>query len=270
MYKAQNQLSSHTSRIVNFATGGAALTLALFLAFTFCFASTPAVAQNPAWQVDSQYSFARVSLGSGEQSQQIDIAPVSGKVVFDSNDPSDPVVDINFKPGIGLAAQYSNISFKSKRTEITRDGKAAVVGDLSITSVQPSATWNPGEAYSGPEYGEPVVHTESREVTLVFPSTNLPAAENGEIRLAASSTIGREDFPQLLAELQSDKTLRVASVENCTIPSTAGEDYSGLICTTAPVATANGSVATIALTLKLTQLAPTSASASATEAPAGH
>ncbi len=269
MLKAQNKLFSHTSRIVNFVTGGAAVTLALLLAFTFCFVSLPAVAQSHTCQIDPQYSFARVSFGSGEQSHQIDISPVSGTVVFDANDPSDPAVDITFKPGLGLAQQYSEISFKSKRTEITRDGKLAVVGDLSVTRVQPTATWNPGEAYSGPEYGEPVLRTESREVTFVFPNTSLPAPRNGEIRLAASTTIGREDFPQLLSGLESFNEGNTMA-QNCTVPSTVSEDYSGLVCTGTPGATANGSVATIDLTFKLTRPAPTSASASEPDAPAGH
>ena len=270
MYKAQNELFSNTSRILNFVTGSAALTLALFLAFTFCLASIPAAAQNPTWQVDPQYSFARVSLGWEAQSQQIDIAPVSGTVVFDSNDPSDPVVDINIKPGIGLASEYSKITFKSKQTEVTRDGKLAVVGDLSVTGMQPSATWNPGEAYSGPEYGAPVVRTETREVIFVFTSTSLPAEQNGEIRLSASNTIGREDFPELLAQLQSDNTLRAGSNENCTVPSTTGEDYSGLICTGTSVPTANGNLATITLSLKLTHPATAPYAASAAGESAGH
>jgi hypothetical protein len=270
MYQPLMKIASYTSRIPNFLKGWTSIAFALFLAFTLCFASIPALAQDRVWQVDSQYSFARVSLGSGEQSQEIDVAPVSGKVLFDSNDPSDPVVDINIKPGIGLAAQYSEITFRSKQSAITRDGNLAVIGDLSLTRVQPGATWNPGEDYSGPEYGAPVVRTETREVTFVFPGASLPADQNGEIRLSASTIIGPEDFPQLLAQLQADSALRAASVENCTVPSTTGEDYSGLICNGTPVATANGCVATLALTLKLTQSAPTPIATSGAEAPAGH
>ena len=271
MYQPQNKVASHASPIVNLVTGGAILSLALLLAFTFCFASIPAVAQDRAFQVDPQYSFARLSLGSGAQSQQIDIAPVSGKVVFDSSDPADPVVDLKFKPGVWLGAEYSEISFKSKRPAITRDGKLAVVGDLSLTRVESSATWDPNEAYRGPEYGKPVVQTDTREATLVFPDASLPADQNGGTRLSASTTIGREDFPQLLADLESGGGSRTAAVDNsCAIPSTVGEDYSGLICTGSPVATAPGSVATIALDLKLTPLAQTPAEASGAAESAGH
>jgi polyisoprenoid-binding protein YceI len=268
MYQPQNKVASHALRIVNLVTGGAILTLTLLLAITLCFASIPAVAQDRAFQVDPQYSFARLSLGSGAQSQQIDVAPVSGKVVFDSSDPADPAVDLNFKPASGFGQEYSEISFKSKRAEITRDGTLAVVGDLSVTRVAPSATWDPNEAYRGPEYGAPVVHTDTREVTLVFPGAGLPADQNAEIRLSASTSIDREDFPQFFAELQSSNTPGVVvDNENCTIPSTVGEDYSSLICTGTPVVTTASGVVTIALDLKLT---PATSTASIASGAAGH
>ena len=263
MYQPQNKVASHPLPIVNLVSGGAMLTLALLLAFTLCSASIPAVAQDRTWQIDPQYSFSRLSLGSGAQSQQIDVAPVSGKVVFDSTDPVDPVVDLKFKPGIWLGAKYSEISFKSKRSAITRDGKLAIAGDLSVTRVESSATWDPNEAYSGPEYSKPVVQTDTREVTLVFPGASLPAAQDGVIRLLASTTIGREDFPQLLSELESGNAASVAVTGgNCSNPSTVSEDYSGLVCTGTPSAITTGSGVTIALNLKLTQQAPTTAAES--------
>ena len=271
MYKPQTKVAPHTSRTLNFVTGRSALVIALSLVFTLALTCTPAVAQDRNWQVDSQYSFARLSFGSGGHTQPLDTAAVSGKVIFDQHNPADPVVDVTFKPGSGLGQQYSAISFKSKRTEFTRDGKPVVVGDLTVTTVQPSATWNPGEAYSGPDYGAPVVHTVSREVTLLFPGMTLPVAQNGAIRLAASTTINREDFPELFADLQSsDEHASVANDVNCTVPSTVSEDYSGLTCTATPVPTATGNFATLTLELKLVQPTPTSAASSGEDAPAGH
>ena len=58
----------------------------------------------------------------------------------------------------------------------------------------------PNEAYAGPVYGDPIVQTATREVTLVFPVTSQPAAQNGAIQLSASTTVGREAFPQLLSD----------------------------------------------------------------------
>ena len=105
----------------------------------------------------------------------------------------------------------------------------------------------------------------------MFPGASLPAAQNEAIRLSASTTIGREDFPQVLAGLESGNTSGVAvEGETCTVPSTVGEDYSGLICTGAPVATAANNVVTIGLDLKLTPLPPTTSASSAADASAGH
>ncbi len=267
MYESRNKTTSsiptasHSSRILEFVTGGPSFTLTVVLAFALCLASIPAVAQGHIWQVDPQYSFASLSLVSGSQSQEIDVAPVCGKLVFDASDPANAVVDLDIKPGSALGLEYSEIRFKSKRSVISRDGELAVVGDLSLTRVERSATWDPSEAYRGPEYGEPTVRTDTREVTLVFPGASLPADQSEAIRLSASSTIGQEDFPQLLALLESSYSLSVvAPDEDCTVPSTIGEDYSGLICTGTPVATAtNPNQATIALDMKLTQPAPTPA-----------
>jgi len=299
MYKAENRTTSnisttsHASRLPHLLTGYTSLTLALLLALTLCLAPVPALAQGRIWQVDAQHSIARLSLGSGSQSAEIGVAPVTGNVVFDSSDPADPVVDLSIKPGNTLAPEYLEITFKSNRSSITGDGNLAVVGDLSVTHVERNLTLDPNEAYRGPEYGEPVVHTDTREVTLVFPAAGLPAPQNGAIQLSASTTIGREDFPQLLAELESgNRPSVVVEDENCAVPSTTGEDYSGPICTGTPVAIANNNVATnggsedyrgfepavipnrnqatIALNLKLTQLAPTSSAASGATEPAGH
>jgi hypothetical protein len=153
----------------------------------------------------------------------------------------------------------------------------------------------PNEAYAGPEYGEPVARTDTHEVTLVFPVTSLPAAQNGALHLSVSTTVSREAFPQLLSALEAGNwPTVVVEDENCTTPSTVGEDYSGAICSGTQVSTATNSVepagfgggegyygfepavvpdgrrATIALNLKLTQLAPTPSAASGAEGPAGH
>jgi polyisoprenoid-binding protein YceI len=281
-------MRQHALRNLNFG-GNLSLAFLLLLAFAVCFASIPARAQGGTWQVDAGHSIARLSLGAGSQSVDVGVAPVSGTVVFDSTDPADPAVHLNIK------SQSSEISFKSERSAITSDGKLAVVGNLSVTRVERSVTMEPNEAYAGPVYGEPVRHTDSREVTLVFPVRSLPAAQNGTIQLSASTTIGREAFPQLLSALEPGNWPSVVVEDkNCTAPSTVGEDYSGAVCTGTPIETAtnsavagyigggegyhgsepavvpDGSRATIALNLKLTKLASTAPAASGAVASAGH
>jgi hypothetical protein len=285
----------HAFHDLHFVTGKPRLAFLFLLAFAVCFASIPARAQGGIWQVDAKHSIARVSLGSGSQSVEIGVTPVSGTVVFDSSDPADPAVDLDIKWDKRLSPNSSEISFKSKRSAITSDGKLAIIGELSVTRVERSVTMEPNEAYAGPEYGEPVAHTDTHEVTLVFPVTSLPAAQNGALHLSASTTVSREAFPQLLSALEAGNwPTVVVEDENCTTPSTVGEDYSGAICSGTQVSTATNSVepagfgggegyygvepavvpdgrqATIALNLQLTQLAPTPSAASGEEGPAGH
>jgi hypothetical protein len=293
----KEQMRSHMLRIIHFATdevGPIFLLLALAIGVT----SIPAYAQEGIWQVDAEHSIARLSLGSGSQSAEVGVARVSGNVAFDPSDSADPVVNLNIKPGKSQGTDYSEISFKSKRSAVTGDGKLAVIGDLSLTRVERSvapAYVGGGEGYYGAEYGEPVVHTDTREVTFVFPSAAQPAAQNGTMQLSAVTNISRERFPQLMAALAPGNwPTVVVEDEKCTATYTGGgEGYYGATCTGTPVATAtnavnpyvgggegyygfepavvpDGSQATIALNLKLTQLAPAPSAASGAAKAAGN
>lgn len=286
-------MKSHALRILHFVTGDVG-TIFLLLALAVGIASIPAHAQDGLWQVDTEHSIARLSLGSGARAAEVGVARVSGNVAFDANDPADPVVNLNIKPDKGLGADYSQISFKSKRSEMSSDGKLAVVGDLSLTRVERSVTLDPNEGYYGAEYGAPLVLTDAHEVTLVFPGS-LPATQNGAMQLWAASNISPERFPQLLtAVAPGNWPSMVVQDENCTMPSTVGEDYSGAICTGTPVTIAansvspatggggegyygfepavvpDGSQATIAFDLKLTQVASAPSAASGAAETAGN
>jgi hypothetical protein len=287
-------MRSRMLRIVHSAANEVGLTF-LVLALAIGIASIRARAQDSIWQVDANHSIARLSLGSGTESAEVGVARVSGNVVFDSSDPADPVISLSIEPDESLAADYSEISFKSKRSTMTSDGNLAVVGDLSLTRVERSVTVDPNEGYYGAEYGAPVVQTDTQEVTLVFPDASLPAAHSRTMQLSAATNISRERFPQLLAALaQGNWPSMVVEDENCTMPSTVGEDYSGAICTGTQVASAtnsmapatagggegyygfelavvpDGSQATIALNLKLTQVASAPSAASGTAQAAGN
>ncbi len=148
----------------------------------------------------------------------------------------------------------------------------------------------PTRATTAPQYGAPVVKTDTEEITLVFPAASLLAAQNGAMQLSATTNISRERFPQLLAALaQGSGPSMVVQDEKCTtVQSGGGEGYYGATCTGTPVETAtnavnpysgggegyygsepavipDGSQATIALNLKLTQVAsaPSASSAAA-------
>lgn len=217
----------------------------LLLALALAVVSLPAQAQSGIWQVDAQHSVARLSLGSGPRSVEVGIARVSGRVAFDASNPADPLVNLNVEPVKG--ANYSEISFRSKRSEITKDGELAIVGDLSLTRVERSVTpyVGGGEGYYGAEYGQAVAHTDVREITLVLPSASVPEAQNGTMRLSPSIHVSRERFPELLSAMAAGHWPNLlVEDEHCTMPATVGEDYSGPVCTGTPVVTATNSVNT--------------------------
>lgn len=139
-------------------------------------ASIAAHAQD-SWQIDPNYSVATLSLGSGANQLRIGLARVSGEVVFESSDPGDPIVTLKIV-GDARAADYASMSFSSKRSSIGVDGKLTVTGELSVTRVERSVTMEPNEAYAGPEYGDPVAHTTTREITLVFSDPRQIPSEN--------------------------------------------------------------------------------------------
>ena len=235
----------HAVRILHFVTSGVSLAFML-LGLAVCFASIPARAQGRICKVDAEHSIARLSLGSGPKLAEVGVARISGNVVFDSSDPADPAVNLNIKPGKSLGTDYSEISFHSKRSAVTSDGKLAVTGDLSLTHVEHSVIpyIGGGEGYYGAEYGAPVVHTDTREVTFVSPSAAPAAAQSGTMQLSAVANISRERFPQLLAALAPGNwPTEVLEDEKCsTTYAGGGEGYYGATCTGTPVATATNAV----------------------------
>src|SRR6267143_2153147 len=183
------------------------------------------------WQVDPKYSVATLSLGSEASQVQIGLARVSGAVVFESSDPGDPIVILKIV-GDAREADYASMSFSSKRAAIRADGKLTVTGDLSVTRVERSVTAEPNEAYAGPQYGEPVARTTTRQITLIFSDPRQVPSQNGAMHFSGRSTVSREDFPDLLDAIALDDwPSQLINDEKCENPSTIGEDYHGPECT---------------------------------------
>jgi hypothetical protein len=183
------------------------------------------------WQIDPKYSVATLSLGSGPSQLQIGLARVSGEVVFESNDPGDPIVTLKIV-GDAREADYASMSFSSERSAIRADGMLTVTGDLSVTRVERSVTMEPNEAYAGPQYGEPVACTTTREITLVFSHPRQIPSQNSVMRFPGMSTVNREDFPQFLDAIAQDNwPNQLINDEKCSNPPTIGEDYHGPECT---------------------------------------
>jgi hypothetical protein len=258
----------------------------LMLLLAVVIASLPVHAQDTL-QVDPQHSFARLSVGSGTNALGIGLARVSGDLVFDSSDPADPVVNLKITPDDGPRVEYAEMTFASQRSVATPDGKLMVTGDLSITRVERSVMMDANEAYAGPQYGESIAHTDTRQITLVFSDPRHSAAsDDGVMQLSGTSSVSRETFPELVDGLTPGNwPTMLVDDKRCELPSTFGDDYSGAACTGTLVATVTNSVvmvgtaggedysgfqptarpdrkqATMALDLKLKEVSPTSPAA---------
>lgn len=204
--------------------------------------SVRALAQE-LWQIDPKESVATLALGSGVNTLQIGLARVSGEVIFESSDPADPIVKFKMISGSSSSTEYVSMSFTSERSTITAGGKLKVIGNLSVTRVERSVTMEPDEAYAGPQYGDPVAYTNTRQVTLVFSDPRQLTSQNGAMQFSSTSTVSREDFPQLLDAITLDDwPSQLINDEKCQNPSTIGEDYHGPDCTGTVIASVSNAV----------------------------
>jgi hypothetical protein len=216
--------------------------LVVLLAFATATVSIPACAQDT-WQIDPKSSVATLSLGAGAKTLQIGLARVRGQVEFESGNPSDPIVAFKISAGSKVSAESASMSFTSKSSALTADGKLKVIGDLSLIRVERSVTMEPNEAYAGPQYGDPATYTNTRQVTVVFSDAHAPASQSGVMHFSGTSTVSREDFPQFLDALTSvDWPTQLINDEKCKIPSTIGEDYHGADCTGTVIANVSNEV----------------------------
>ena len=213
------------------------------------------------WILDSRRSNARLFQGSRANSDSVnpDVARVTGKVKLDANDLDASVFDLSIYPvdenwghtlsregtlPIGYvpdATDQTLLTFKSTRILRTRNGELEVIGDLTLTRIERPVIATPTEDDAGPEYGDPVIHNETREMTFLFPSAS---AENvsgpltpevqqtkGVLEIVGAARVDREEFPELLTAIKETNWPLVVQNKDCHMPSTVGEDYSGAVCT---------------------------------------
>lgn len=261
-------MKSSIIRIIGFTNSRAIF--ASFSIVLFAVISTAAFAQGGTWSLDSATSDARLFQGSkaNPDSSNSGVARVTGQVRLDANDLNSSVFDLSIYPadenwGRALDADgllpagfvpdptdHTLLTFNSERVLRTNDGQLEVIGNLTLNRVERNVTMTPGEAYAGPVYGPPVVHTETREITFRFPSSitglqsgrSTPAAlkSQSELELSGSASIGHENFPDLLGAIAQTNWPSVVQNERCVMPSTiGGEDYSGAQCTGTLIAATN-------------------------------
>ena len=252
-------MKSHMVRIVGPAR---AAVRAVSLSIVMVAVIAPAAfANGGAWTLDANGSDARLFQVSAANPHALNIgmARVTGNVKLDTNDLGNSVFDLRIYPAdedwansftpdgnlpkgyVPDANEHIMLTFKSRHIQRTASGELEVTGDLALTRVERSATIEPSEAYAGPVFSEPVLHTETRDATFVIPSADAalaprsltPAvAENKQARqVSASAHIGYEDFPQLFSAVTETNWPLVVEYGTCQTPSTISEDYSGALCT---------------------------------------
>jgi polyisoprenoid-binding protein YceI len=212
----------------------------------------PVAAQNNTWRIDSEHSTARLFLASSktpDAAVNVGIARLSGVVDDIGGDPKASAFDFTIYPAdettvptsseetrgdLPDADAYTVISFKSKQVVPTGGANFRVTGDLTVTYIERTATYDATVAYSGPVYGPPVMHSEKREAVFVFQRMSTSASQrlNGRTtELSGSSAIAAEDFPELFGAVSAMDWPAFVEDEQCAMPLDIGEDFSGPRCT---------------------------------------
>jgi polyisoprenoid-binding protein YceI len=232
--------------------------------------AAPANAQSTNWKLNSDHSTGRLSLNSTADpnaSFDLGIARVKGSANLDASSRANSWFDFIIYPadqdpvtinadGSLNAAEFSNaprstvINFRSKEVKLSGDGDLAVTGNLTLTHLERRALITYSEAYAGPVYGEPEVHSATREVTFVFDHAAAAAANAGssrKLKLVGSAGIKTEDFPGLFEAVTNLNWPVVVEDKNCQMPATIGEEYHGASCSGTPVVVSAGPPASITI-----------------------
>ena len=158
------------------------------IAFLGIISAIPSIAQNTAWNTDSDHSTARFVLSSSKRPAakiNIGVAQVSGIVIgaadasapsefdltvypADQDTPDPRPEDRRGESDLQRSPGDTVIAFRSTVIKPIGQATVRVTGDLTVTYVERVATYDPSESYSGPTYGPPITHSERREVTFEF------------------------------------------------------------------------------------------------------
>jgi hypothetical protein len=206
------------------------------------------------WHVDTRHSDAQLitdgttDYGKTKINMALGVARVNGMLILDNSDPTKSNVNFRIYPATSMAppidedgqflshwvadlANHTLVCFHSKTVTRRPDGRLQAAGMLVLTRVDRNVEASPSEAYAGPVYGPPILHRVSHEATFVF---DFPAdgkgQKDGEVVASGSTSMFREDFPQLVKTVVSTYWPPVVQDKNCQT-SDANEAYSGSQCT---------------------------------------
>ena len=217
------------------------------VAVTGLFSVAPVLAQSSTSQIDSEHSAARLYLASTRNAGSnlnVGVARTSGVVKLNSGDPATPDFDFTIypadkKPSLGRSAanhredkpDYTVIAFKSRRVIPLAADTYRVSGELTLTYVQQTVSYDPSEGYSGPTYGPSITLSQTQPASFEFRRAT-PSGSTANAEWIASSNISGEDFPELMTAVSSTIWPLFVADEKCVNPSNLGtEDYSGPACT---------------------------------------
>jgi len=212
------------------------------------------VMTSGSWKVDERHSHAQLSadgttdFGKTKMTMTLGLARVDGTVKMDASDPTNSAFDFHVFPATSMnppigedgkvkiewfanRANNTLVCFHSKGTRQTADGRLQTTGDLTVTRVDRNVEATASESYSGPVYGPAIIHLVTRPATFVF---DVPAAagprNGGDLQTSGTTSVFREDFPQLVKTVVATYWPPVIQDANCRA-STASEAYAGAQCT---------------------------------------
>lgn len=212
--------------------------------------STPALFAQQTFQVISDHSTAALYLGSNSNptSYNAGIARVSGDAQINSDDSSASHFNFTIYAAGENSGDRPVISFESTTVKERSDGTLQVRGKLTVTQVERQITSGTGEDYSGPVYGPVQAIKTSHDATFVLAAAKIestPDTESHNLALRAvqqerpesamlmigTTSITGEAFPELSSSVQNTAWPIPVNNEQCSAPSSVGEDYSGATCT---------------------------------------
>jgi len=207
------------------------------------------------WLVDPRHSSVALTtdgttdFGKTKMTITIGFGRINGDMKLDNDAPANSAFDFHIYPATSMVppiaedgkflshwlsnlANQTLVCFHSKGYVKMPDGRLRTTGRLILTRVDRTINLAPTEAYSGPDYGDPVIHHAEREVTIVFDSPVNSGTSKNDMGLQTwgSTTVVREDFPQLLRTALATYWPPVVQDKNCQVPMYS-EVYTGAECT---------------------------------------
>ena len=209
------------------------------------------LAQEAKLQVVSDDSTADMYLGTRQNptSYGAGTLRVAGTVDINKEDITKSAFNLTIFAANGNAAD-PQFKFQSQRARLLNDGRLEVKGKLSVLEVSRQAYTSFGEDFSGPTYGPPTTSTTSQAATFTFalpfvystPSQGNPDGSRGPalveanvhsnepILVTATTTVNGERFPELEHSIVSTAWPLGINDEDCSAPTSVGEDFSGPVC----------------------------------------